>query len=61
MRSFVEAVCAQRVREIAAASIGPTTSEVARSAGMTVAVEADPSTLAALVQAIADAYGANEA
>ena len=61
VRSFVEAAGAQRVREIAAASIGPTTSDAARSAGMTVAVEADPSTLAALAQAIADAYGANEA
>ena len=61
VRSFVEAVGEQRVRDVAAASIGPTTSDAARNAGMTVAVEADPSTLAALVQAIADAYGANEA
>ena len=61
VRSFVEAVGDARAREVAVASIGPTTSEAARSAGMTVAVEADPSTLAALAQAIADAYGANEA
>ena len=58
VRSFVEAVGTERAGEIAAASIGPTTSAAARDAGMTVAVEADPSTLAALARRIAEAYGA---
>ena len=61
VRSFVEAAGEERARAAAVASIGPTTSEAARSAGMTVAVESNPSTLAALAQAIAEAYGANEA
>ena len=58
VRSFIEAIGPDRARDIAVASIGPTTSAAAREAGMTVAVEAEPSTLAALARAIAQAYGA---
>jgi uroporphyrinogen III methyltransferase/synthase len=58
VRSFIDAVGAARASEIAVASIGPTTSAAAREAGMTVAIEAEPSTLAALARGIAQAYGA---
>ena len=58
VRSFVDAVGAVRASDIAVASIGPTTSAAAREAGMTVAIEAEPSTLAALARGIAQAYGA---
>ena len=58
VHSFVDAVGVERAREVAVASIGPTTSAAAREAGMSIAVEADPSTLASLARAIADAYGA---
>jgi uroporphyrinogen III methyltransferase/synthase len=58
VRSFVDALGAERARETPAASIGPATSAAVREAGMSVAVEAATSTLAGLTTAIADAYGA---
>jgi uroporphyrinogen-III synthase len=39
-------------------TIGPVTSETARSAGLTVAVEADPHTIEGLVEAVEAAFGA---
>ena len=57
VRSFADAMGAQ-ASETPAASIGPATSAAVREMGMAVAVEATQSTLAGLVTAIADAYGA---
>ena len=59
VRSFVEAMGAS-ANETPAASIGPATSAAVRDAGMSVAVEAEQSTLAGLATAIAKAYGAYE-
>ena len=56
VRSFAEAMGDAVARETAVASIGPATSEAAREAGMTIAIEAPQSTLAGLVAAIVDAY-----
>jgi uroporphyrinogen III methyltransferase/synthase len=54
VKNFVDAVGLDRVRASRAriASIGPTTSETLRSYGMEPAVEADPHTLPALIDAI---------
>ena len=57
VRSFADAMGAS-ANETPAASIGPATSAAVREAGMTVAVEAEQSTLAGLATAIAKAYGA---
>jgi uroporphyrinogen-III synthase len=56
VRSFADAMGADVARETAVASIGPATSDAAREAGMTIAIEASSSTLAGLVAAIVEAY-----
>lgn len=56
VRAFVDAVGAENARQVAAASIGPQTSEALREAGIEIRVEARDSTIEGLVSAIADAY-----
>ncbi len=51
-RFFVDAVGAETARAAPVASIGPVTSAAARALGLTVAVESEASTIAALVDAI---------
>ena len=53
VRAFVDAVGADAARRVAAASIGPVTSDVARELGLSVVAEAKVSTMPALVDAIA--------
>jgi uroporphyrinogen III methyltransferase / synthase len=53
VHGYVQAVGAELARRAPAASIGPVTSEAARAAGITVAVEAAESTIPGLVAAVA--------
>ncbi|CAN5678348.1 uroporphyrinogen-III C-methyltransferase [soil metagenome] len=53
---LVDAVGMDAARRVAAASIGPITSEAARSAGLDVAIEASESTIDGLVDAIVARY-----
>ena len=53
VHGYVQAVGAELSRRAPAASIGPVTSEAARAAGITVAVEAAESTIPGLVAAVA--------
>lgn len=55
VRAYVDAVGAELAVRAPAATIGPATSEAARAAGLTVAVEATTSTIPGLVQALVDA------
>jgi uroporphyrinogen III methyltransferase/synthase len=52
VRHFVDALGAERARTVRGASIGPVTSDAARTLGVPVAIEAAESTIASLVQAI---------
>ncbi len=52
VRHFVDALGPERATKVAGASIGPITSDMARSLGVLVDVEAAESTIASLVQAI---------
>jgi uroporphyrinogen-III synthase len=52
VQGFVDAVGIAAARRASAASIGPATSEVARAAGLDVAIEASESTIPGLVDAI---------
>lgn len=52
VRHFVDALGAERARTVRGASIGPITSDAARELGVPVAIEAEESTIASLVQAI---------
>ncbi|MEP6963748.1 MAG: uroporphyrinogen-III synthase, partial [Acidobacteriota bacterium] len=52
VRNFVEAVGAPALEWVRVASIGPVTSATARELGLTVTVEANPHTVAGLVDAI---------
>jgi uroporphyrinogen III methyltransferase/synthase len=52
VRAYVDAVGPELARTIPAASIGPTTSEAARAAGITVAVQAERSDIPGLVEAV---------
>src|SRR6266542_2992904 len=56
VRAFVDAVGAESVMRVPAASIGPVTSDAVRAAGIEVKIEAKESTIDGLVAAIADAY-----
>ncbi|MEO7039077.1 MAG: uroporphyrinogen-III C-methyltransferase [Gemmatimonadaceae bacterium] len=51
-RHFVDALGAERAAKVSGASIGPVTSDMARSLGVKIDVEAAESTIASLVQAI---------
>ncbi len=53
VRAFVAAVGNDAARQAPAVSIGPQTSAAVREAGLTLAAEADPSTVDGLVQAVA--------
>lgn len=53
---YVEAVGAERARGAPAATIGPITTNAARAAGITVAVEASTASIPALVSAIVERY-----
>jgi uroporphyrinogen III methyltransferase/synthase len=55
-RRHVEAVGRDVARRAPAASIGPVTSEAARTAGLDVVVEATESTIPGLVNAVADYF-----
>jgi uroporphyrinogen III methyltransferase/synthase len=55
VRGYVDAVGPALAGRVAAASIGPITSEAARSCGLEVAIEAGEATIGALVDAIVDA------
>jgi uroporphyrinogen III methyltransferase/synthase len=60
--NFVDAVGRDLARRAPAASIGPVTSQAARTAGLDVVVEASESTIPGLVSAIADYFaGASSA
>ncbi len=60
--NFVDAVGRDLARRAPAASIGPVTSQAARAAGLDVVVEAGESTIAGLVNAVADYFaGASSA
>ena len=54
VRGFVEAVGEELARTVPAVTIGPSTSEAARSLGLDVRAEAGEATLAALVRAVED-------
>jgi uroporphyrinogen III methyltransferase / synthase len=54
VRHFVDALGAERARTVRGASIGPVTSDTARSLGVPIAVEAPESTIASLVHAIVE-------
>ncbi|HEV8498487.1 MAG TPA: uroporphyrinogen-III C-methyltransferase [Gemmatimonadaceae bacterium] len=56
VNAFVASVGADAARRVPAASIGPITSDAARSAGLEIVVEASESTMAGLVDAIAAYY-----
>ena len=55
VRAYVEAVGVELARKVAAASIGPQTSEALRAAGIEVSFEAKNSTIDGLLSAITDA------
>ena len=54
VRGFVEAVGEELARSVPAVTIGPSTSEAARSLGLQVRAEAEEATLPALVRAVED-------
>lgn len=57
VQGYVEAVGAELAQRAPAASIGPVTSEAARSAGIEVVVEASEATIPGLVEAITRTWG----
>lgn len=58
VKNFVDAVGADAAPRVVAASIGPITSEAARTAGLEIVVEATDSTIRGLVNAIVEHYSA---
>jgi uroporphyrinogen III methyltransferase / synthase len=58
VQAYVAAVGAELARTIPAASIGPVTSEAARAAGITVAIEADRSDIPGLAEAVRTFFAA---